>query len=67
MYEKVYHAPPAGKGKNTKRAQVTGEIPAASGVVDGQVPTAVGDASSESTAIVGGRVDVDTNPMYNIR
>jgi hypothetical protein len=46
----VYHPPPPGKGKNAKRAQVDGDVPAEQGtatsvVVDGQGPTAVVDAS----------------------
>ena len=55
----MYHPPPPGKGKNAKRAQVDSDVRAEQVattlvVVDGQVPTAVVDATSESRAIVDG-------------
>ena len=45
--------------KNSKRAQVDGDVPVEQGtatpfVVDGQVSTVVADASSESTVVVDG-------------
>jgi len=51
----VYHPPPPGKGKNAKRTEVDGDVPAEQGtaasvVVDGQVLT----PSLESTSIVDG-------------
>ena len=51
----MYHPPPPGKGKNAKRAQVDGDVPAEQGaatsvVVDGQGPTAVVDASSDDVS-----------------
>ena len=51
----MYHPPPPGKGKNAKRAQVDGDVPAEQGtatsvVVDGQGPTAIVEASSDDVS-----------------
>jgi hypothetical protein len=53
----VYHPPPPGQGKNAKHTQVDSDVPAeqvatTSVVVDGQMPTTVVDATSDSRAIV---------------